>query len=97
RRHTRFSRDWSSDVCSSDLVSAQRRSTVLGLVTAAGSLGSVVAAPLGQILSDSEGWRVGVASFAVLASLMLPAAWLAGRVDRLRSEERRVGNVWWSG
>src|SRR5215470_11876407 len=53
-------------------VSAQRRSTVLGLVTAAGSLGSVVAAPLGQILFDSEGWRVGVASFAVLASLMLP-------------------------
>jgi predicted MFS family arabinose efflux permease len=64
-------------------VSAQRRSTVLGLVTAAGSLGSVVAAPLGQILSDSEGWRAGVASFAVLACLMLPAAWLAGRVDRL--------------
>src|SRR5690606_40656625 len=25
RRHTRFSRDWSSDVCSSDLVSGSRR------------------------------------------------------------------------
>jgi len=64
-------------------VSANVRSTVLGMVTAAGSLGSVVAAPLGQILSDSQGWRIGVLSFAVLASLMLPAAWLAGRVDRL--------------
>src|SRR5690606_40213264 len=25
RRHTRFSRDWSSDVCSSDLISGYRR------------------------------------------------------------------------
>jgi len=72
-------------------VSAQRRSTVLGLVTAAGSLGSVVAAPLGQILSDSEGWRAGVVSFAVLASLMLPAVWLAGRVDRF-TVPARVGD-----
>ena len=69
-------------------VSAQRRSSVLGLVTAAGSLGSVVAAPLGQILSDSEGWRVGALSFAALASLMIPAAWLAGRVDRLAPPAR---------
>jgi predicted MFS family arabinose efflux permease len=69
-------------------VSAEARSAVLGLVTAAGSLGSVVAAPLGQILSDSEGWRVGVLSFAVLASLMLPAAWLAGKVDRLVAPAR---------
>ena len=70
-------------------VSVERRSTVLGMVTAAGSLGSVVAAPLGQILSDSAGWRVGVLSFAVLASLMLPAAWLAGSVDRLAVPARR--------
>ena len=69
-------------------VSAQRRSSVLGLVTAAGSLGSVVAAPLGQILSDSEGWRVGALSFAAFASLMIPAAWLAGRVDRLAPPAR---------
>src|SRR5690606_40837329 len=27
RRHTRFSRDWSSDVCSSDLLTAQSRKT----------------------------------------------------------------------
>src|SRR5690606_39829244 len=27
RRHTRFSRDWSSDVCSSDLATAPRAST----------------------------------------------------------------------
>ena len=36
-------------------VPARIRSTVLGLVTAAGSLGSVIAAPMGQILSDEHG------------------------------------------
>jgi predicted MFS family arabinose efflux permease len=64
-------------------VPAGMRSSILGIVTAAGSLGSVIAAPLGQYLSDSAGWRWGVLGFAVLAALMLPAAWLAGRVDRL--------------
>src|SRR5690606_40239438 len=29
RRHTRFSRDWSSDVCSSDLTNFLRRSSVV--------------------------------------------------------------------
>src|SRR5690606_40260627 len=29
RRHTRFSRDWSSDVCSSDLASTDPRPTVV--------------------------------------------------------------------
>ena len=64
-------------------VPAAVRSTVLGLVTAAGSLGSVVAAPLGQILADGWGWRTAVLGFAVLAAAMTPAAWLAGRVDRV--------------
>jgi|SRR5580700_6006966 predicted MFS family arabinose efflux permease len=57
------------------------RSMVLGLITAAGSLGAVVAAPVGQILSAGFGWRAGVLGFAVLALGMLPAAWFAGRVD----------------
>jgi predicted MFS family arabinose efflux permease len=72
-------------------VPAAIRSTVLGLVTAAGSLGSVVAAPLGQILSDDRGWRTGVLSFAALAALMLPAAWLAGRVDSVALPPREAG------
>ena len=59
------------------------RSTVLGIVSAAGSLGAMVAAPLGQTLAMSHGWRVGVWGFAALALLMLPAAWVAGRVDAL--------------
>jgi predicted MFS family arabinose efflux permease len=59
------------------------RSTVLGIVSAAGSLGALLAAPLGQSLSLTFGWRVGVWGFALLALLMVPAAWMAGRVDAL--------------
>jgi len=59
------------------------RSTVLGLVSGAGSLGALLSAPLGQILNEGYGWRVGLAGFVVLALLMIPAAWYAGRVDRI--------------
>ncbi|HET7886297.1 MAG TPA: MFS transporter [Bradyrhizobium sp.] len=59
------------------------RSTVLGLVSGAGSLGALLSAPIGQILSADYGWRVGLAGFVVLAIVMLPAAWLAGRVDAI--------------
>jgi predicted MFS family arabinose efflux permease len=59
------------------------RSLVLGIVSAIGSLGSLIAAPIGQSLSQAWGWRVGVAGFALLAVILIPAAWYAGRVDRL--------------
>lgn len=59
------------------------RSTVLGIVSAAGSLGALLSAPIGQWLSDGFGWRVGLSGFVVLALMMLPAAWFAGRVDRI--------------
>jgi len=59
------------------------RSTVLGIVSGAGSLGALVAAPVGQVVAQAYGWRVGLAAFVVLALVMLPAAWFAGRVDRL--------------
>jgi predicted MFS family arabinose efflux permease len=59
-----------------------RRSMVLGAITAAGSLGAILAAPIGQTLAAGFGWRAGVLGFAVLALGMLPAAFFAGRVDR---------------
>src|SRR5690606_34040291 len=34
RRHTRFSRDWSSDVCSSDLFKRYQKHSFWGIVTA---------------------------------------------------------------
>src|SRR3546814_17329768 len=64
------------------VVSAARRSTYLGLVSAAGSVGALTAAPIGQFLTTEEGWRIGAAGFAAMALIMIPAAWLAGRVDR---------------
>lgn len=64
-------------------VSVALRSAVLGAVSAAGSLGAMLSAPIGQALNQAHGWRVGVIGFAILALLMLPAAWVAGRVDRV--------------
>jgi predicted MFS family arabinose efflux permease len=64
-------------------VPATVRSTVMGLVSGAGSLGALLSAPLGQILNEGYGWRVGLAGFVVLALAMIPAAWFAGGVDRI--------------
>ena len=62
-------------------VPASVRSTVLGVVSAVGSLGALVAAPIGQVLATQLGWRAGVLGFVVLALVMLPAALVAGRID----------------
>lgn len=59
------------------------RSLVLGIVSAVGSIGTFVAAPLAQGLIDSHGWQPALGSFVALALLMIPAAWLAGRIDRI--------------
>lgn len=71
---------------------AARRSMILGIVSAAGSLGAVIAAPLGQGLIGAFDWRVGIAGFVVMALLMLPAAWLAGRVDRLIAQRHKISS-----
>src|SRR5438477_9648470 len=47
-------------------VPASVRSTVLGIVSAAGSLGALMAAPIGQILNEDYGWRVGLVGIVVL-------------------------------
>jgi len=62
-------------------VPERTRSFVLGCITGAGSLGALVSAPVGQLLSVSFGWRAEVLGFFALAVAMLPAAWFAGRVD----------------
>jgi predicted MFS family arabinose efflux permease len=67
----------------SHAVPASVRSVVLGAVTAAGSLGALLSAPLGQMLTVDFGWRAGILGFAIVALGMLPAAWVAGRVDRI--------------
>ena len=64
-------------------VPARVRSLVLGAITATGSLGALLSAPLGQFLTTDFGWRAGVFGFLALSLGMLPAAWIAGRVDKL--------------
>ncbi len=59
------------------------RSSALGIVSAAGSFGALIAAPIGQVLVEGWGWRVGVWGFVLLGLAMVPAAWIAGRVDRV--------------
>src|SRR5690606_39621070 len=77
RRHTRFSRDWSSDVCSSDL-------SLLDALP-----GTLVMAPMAKG-SNLPYRRLCVELGArVLVSEMVVARRLKQR--RRRSEERRVG------
>src|ERR1700738_1851694 len=44
-------------------VPAAVRSTVLGIVSAAGSLGALLSAPLGQLLNEGYGWGTGPGGF----------------------------------
>ena len=64
-------------------VAPARRSVAMGAVSAFGSIGLMLAAPLAQALISSQGWQVGLGAFLVLAAVMLPAAWMAGAADRI--------------
>src|SRR5690606_40761996 len=80
RRHTRFSRDWSSDVCSSDLttlVIAHRLSTVIGA-------DEIIVLQDGQIAERGR-------HAELLAARGLYAAMWDRQREATRSEERRVG------
>jgi len=46
-------------------------------------MGTFFAAPLGQAIIAAGGWRPALAAFFGLGLLMLPAAFVAGRADRL--------------
>jgi len=48
----------------------EKRSQIVGLVAAAGSLGTMVIAPFGQWLIDGFGWKAALVGFAVLAASM---------------------------
>jgi predicted MFS family arabinose efflux permease len=48
----------------------EKRSQTVGLVAAAGSLGTMVLAPLGQSLIDGYGWQTAMLAFVLLAGAM---------------------------
>jgi len=64
-------------------VSERRRSVTLGLVSAVGSLGTLVVPLATQVLLAREPWQIGVLLFVLMAIAMLPAAFLAGGADRI--------------
>src|SRR5207247_3799806 len=87
RRHTRSTRDWSSDVCSSDLAGLHQVGLVMSQVS-----GTVVAidadetdlVQAGQELVRLDATDAGIA--------LQDAEQQLARTVRQRSEERRVGN-----
>ena len=64
-------------------VSPERRSVILGVVGACSSVGTLVIAPSTQFLLARWDWHVGVVFFLLLTVAMLPAAFMAGAVDRM--------------
>ena len=63
-------------------VSPARRSMVLGIISAMGSIGSFIAAPLAEGLISSHGWMIAMIAFLGLCIVMLPAAFFAGSGDK---------------
>jgi predicted MFS family arabinose efflux permease len=65
------------------VVAPQRRTLAFGLVSAAGSIGTMFTAPIAAHFLNHEGWRAGLWAFAILALAMLPAAFIGSRADKL--------------
>lgn len=63
-------------------VSPVKRSVTLGTISAAGSIGTFIAAPLAQGLIDSNGWTLAMVGFLGLCAVMIPAAFFTGAGDK---------------
>src|SRR5690606_39544385 len=92
RRHTRFSRDWSSDVCSSDLT-AQAIFAGNYPQEEQRHLGELKAAPKLYRENGQIDWRQPTVKIHNLIRGLspFPSAWT--NLNGLRSEERRVGKL----
>src|SRR5690606_39347569 len=86
RRHTRFSRDWSSDVCSSDLLPAVLARFVLGTRTQSSRYQHVK-----RVRSTRSRVLPMPCSYGLLAYWIAQLHELLSASVVLRSEERRVG------
>ena len=64
-------------------VSAAKRSVTMGAISAAGSLGLIIASPLAQTLISNAGWQMALVGFLGLAVVMLPSAFSAGKADKI--------------
>jgi predicted MFS family arabinose efflux permease len=57
------------------MVDERHRSMVMGLVTAAGSLGQFVMVPIGQAFLDTYGWSFALVLLSMLSLIIVPLAW----------------------
>lgn len=68
-------------------VSAAKRSVTMGAISAAGSLGLVLASPLAQTVISTAGWQMALVAFLGLVAVMLPAAFSAGKADKIEIDK----------
>src|SRR5437660_3158784 len=86
RRHTRWPRDWSSDVCSSDLSFVGRLGTLLA------PLFFLHCANVARATPNLQPKSVTLSSYSVQPGQSLTVYWTMANVgSATRSEERRVG------
>ena len=70
------------------VVSEAKRSATLGIVAGIGSFGTFLVAPLAQKLIAGQNWQFAIGAFVALSVIMLPAALITGRVDRVSYNKR---------
>ncbi len=70
-------------------VTASKRTMILGIISAMGSVGSFIAAPLAEGLISSHGWLIAMVAFLGLCVVMLPAAFFTGSGDKAALEISR--------
>lgn len=70
-------------------VSATRRTLILGIISAMGSVGSFIAAPLAEGLIAGHGWMIAMVAFLGLCVVMLPGAFYTGAGDKTTEETNR--------
>src|SRR5690606_41209747 len=91
RRHTRFSRDWSSDVCSSDLLLQIAREHEFAVIEmgarSIGEIGYLCTLAQPDVALVNNVMPAHIAGFGSLEGVALAK----GEIYLGRSEERRVG------
>src|SRR5699024_11281985 len=95
RRHTRSKRDWSSDVCSSDLHENMGTVEEVGSGVTTVSQGDRVVMPFNVACGFCDNCRAGKSAFCLTVN---DPGTAGGAYGYVRSEERRVGKegrCWW--
>src|SRR5690606_40344582 len=93
---TRFSRDWSSDVCSSDLLPDGTRITpdqFIPVAEASGSIHKLTQWAINTALREGVEVNFPDRDYSVAVNVSASSIYDPGLVTIVRSEERRVGRV----